>query len=155
MGKVVIKVKRLVPEARMPFRAHPDDKGADLFAISRKTIVYGEHRDVIQYGYGIAIEIPVGYSVFIMPRSSVYKTGMVMCNSIGLIDSGYRGELMSNFYADTESHPYEVSADKPLATAQLVVPECLATEVEFVEVDELSESERGAHGFGSTGNNSK
>ena len=147
-NKVFVKVKRLVPNAKMPLRAHPEDKGADLFAVSKKTIVYGEHRDVLQYGYGIAIELPVGYSALIMPRSSVYKTGMMMCNSIGLIDSGYRGELMSNFYSDGESKPYEVSSDKPIA--QLVIPECLATEVEFVEVDELSETERGTGGFGST-----
>jgi len=153
MAKVIIKVRKLVPEARMPFRAHSDDKGADLYAVSRKTIVYGEHKDVVQYGFGIAIEIPVGYSVLLMPRSSVYKTGMVMCNSVGLIDSGYRGELMANFYVDGESHPYEVPSDKPML--QLVVPECLATEVEFVEVDELSASERGTGGFGSTDGKNK
>ena len=106
-------------------------------------------KDVLCYGTGIALEIPTGYSVMLLPRSSVYKTGMTMCNSIGLIDSGYRGELKMMFYSDSMCLPYEVSSEKPIG--QIVVPECLATEVEFVEVDELSDSDRGTGGFGSTG----
>ena len=155
MSKVIIKVKKLVPEALLPRRAHFDDKGADIFAISRKTVVYGEHRDVVQYGFGIALEFPVGYSVLMLPRSSVYKTGMWLCNSMGLFDSGYRGEYLANFYVDSDCKPYEVSKEKPLPIAQLVVPECLATEVEFVEVDELSPSERGTGGLGSTDGKNK
>ncbi len=149
MGKVVIKVKRLVPEAKLPVRAHFDDKGADVFAVSRSIMMMFEGgTDVLCYGTGLALEIPTGYSVMVLPRSSVYKTGMTMCNSLGLIDSGYRGEVKATFYANPFSHPYEVPSDKPIV--QFVVPECLATDVEFVEVDELSESERGTGGFGST-----
>lgn len=146
-NKVVIKVKRLAPQARMPERAHFGDKGADVFACSKSISCWFDSKDVICYGTGLALEVPVGYSVELRPRSSVYKTGMSLCNSIGTIDAGYRGEVKAMFYADHYSKPYEVG-DK---MAQLVVPECLATEVEFVEVDELQDSERGEGGFGSTG----
>ncbi len=146
-AKVVIKVKRLVPEARMPERAHFDDKGADVYAVSKTTNFLFDNKDVLCYGTGLALEIPSGYSVELRPRSSVFKTGMILCNSIGTIDAGYRGEVKAMFYADHESRPYNVG-DK---IAQLVVPECLATEVEFVEVDELGDSSRGEGGFGSTG----
>lgn len=145
--KVVIKVKRLVPEARVPERAHEGDKGADIFATSKRIVAMTETKDVLCYGTGLALEIPMGYSVELRPRSSVYKTGMSLCNSIGTIDAGYRGEVKAMFYADHCSKPYNVG-DK---IAQLVVPECLATEVEFVEVEELQDSERGDGGFGSTG----
>ena len=145
--KVVIKVKRLVPEARMPERAHEGDKGADVFACSKSLACWFDNKDVICYGTGLALEIPVGYSVELRPRSSVYKTGMSLCNSIGTIDAGYRGEVKAMFYSDSCCKPYDVG-DR---IAQLVVPECLATEVEFVEVDELQDSERGEGGFGSTG----
>jgi len=145
--KVVIKVKRLVPEARMPERAHEGDKGADVFATSKQIVAMTDTKDVLCYGTGLALEIPMGYSVELRPRSSVYKTGMNLCNSIGTIDAGYRGEVKAMFYADHCSKPYNVG-DK---IAQLVVPECLSTEVEFVEVDELATSDRGEGGFGSTG----
>ena len=135
-NKVVIKVKRLAPQARMPERAHFGDKGADVFACSKSISCWFDSKDVICYGTGLALEVPVGYSVELRPRSSVYKTGMSLCNSIGTIDAGYRGEVKAMFYADHYSKPYEVG-DK---MAQLVVPECLATEVEFVEVDELQDS---------------
>lgn len=146
-NKVVVKVKRLSPQARMPERAHFGDKGADVYAVSKNIVMMTDTKDVICYGTGLAFEIPVGYSVELRPRSSVYKTGMSLCNSIGTIDAGYRGEVKAMFYADHCSKPYNVG-DK---IAQLVVPECLATEVEFVEVDELTESVRGDGGFGSTG----
>ena len=146
-AKVVIKVKRLSPNAKMPERAHFGDKGADVYAVSKSLNLLFDNKDVLCYGTGLALEIPVGYSVELRPRSSVYKTGMSLCNSIGTIDAGYRGEVKAMFYADHESHPYEVG-DK---IAQFVVPECLSTEVEFVEADELSDSERGDGGFGSTG----
>lgn len=146
-NKVVIKVRRLVPEARMPERAHEGDKGADVFAVSKRIMAMTETKDVLCYGTGLALEIPMGYSVELRPRSSVYRTGMSLCNSIGTIDAGYRGEVMAMFYADHCSKPYNVG-DR---IAQFVVPECLATEVEFVEAEELQDSERGEGGFGSTG----
>ena len=146
--KVVVKVKRLSQDAKMPERARFGDKGADVVAVSQSVARWFEGgREVVCYGTGLALEIPDGYSVELRPRSSVYKTGMSLCNSIGTIDSGYRGEVKAMFYSDNGCQPYEVG-DK---IAQLVVPECLSTEVEFVEVDELSCSERGDGGFGSTG----
>ena len=142
-----ILVKRLVPEARMPERAHADDKGADVRAVSKSIACMFENKDVLCYGTGLAFAVPSGYSLELRPRSSVYRTGMSLCNSIGTIDAQYRGEVKAMFYADTCCNPYSVG-DR---VAQIVVPECLATEVEFVEVDELPESERGECGFGSTG----
>lgn len=145
---VRILVKRLVPEAKLPERAHPDDKGADVYAVTKSIACMFENgRDVLCYGTGLAFAIPSGYSIELRPRSSVYRTGMVLCNSVGTIDAGYRGEVKAMFYSDPGSKPYSVG-DK---VAQLVVSECPATEVEFVEVDELPSSDRGEGGFGSTG----
>lgn len=145
--KVKILVQRLVPEAKMPERQHDSDKGFDVYAVSKKIACSFENKEVICYGAGLALAIPEGYSIDLRPRSSIYKTGMTLCNSVGTIDAGYRGEVMAMFYSDASCIPYMVSE----RVAQFVVPECLANEVEFVEVEKLPPSDRGEGGFGSTG----
>lgn len=152
--KVTVLVKKLHPEAKLPSRQHADDAGADVTAVTMRIVsIFGGGRfqggrDVLCYGTGLAVAVPSGYWLDLCPRSSVYKTGLVQCNSIGRIDAGYRGEICQMFYADNGCRPYE-AGDR---IGQLIVqPGVSPSDVEFVEVDELpSENDRGG-GFGSTG----
>lgn len=88
-----IKFKKLTPNAVIPTKAHVTDAGLDLVATSR---VFDEHGCVV-YGTGIAVEIPKGYAGLVFPRSSNAKKDLIMSNSVGIIDSGYRGEITAKF----------------------------------------------------------
>ena len=150
--KFVIPFKKLDPNAQAPMRAHsgPDaDAGADCTAVSKSVAkTFGDERHVVKYGTGIAVAIPDGHWIDLRPRSSVYKTGMSLCNSVGTIDASYRGEICAMFYSDDFCKEYD-AGDR---VCQLVVmPDVDPADVEFVEVDELPETERGTGGFGSSG----
>jgi len=137
-----VKIKKLVENAVIPSYAKPGDAAMDLTAISHK-YENGNHI----YGTGLAIEIPNGFVGLIFPRSSNRKTRAYLTNHVGVIDSGYRGEIMITFKnVDlTALEPYKVG-DR---VAQLIImPHPI---VELVEVEELSETERGTGGHGSTG----
>lgn len=136
-----IKIKKLHPDAKMPFRANPTDAGADLVAVNKKATIDGW-----VYGTGLAFEIPKGYCGLLIPRSSCSKMDLRMPNSIGVIDSDYRGEVKVVFAA-SKSNPITYNIGDRVAQL-LIVPIELA---EFTEVNELSETERGLGGFGSTG----
>ena len=139
-----IKFKKLSKNAVMPKRGSEWAAGYDLTATSKK---WNREFSVWEYGTGIAVEIPHGYAGFIFPRSSIYKTGFTLTNSVGLIDCDYRGEIMAKF-ADTylgDVEGYEVG-DRIGQLVILPVPE-----VEYVEVEELSETVRGTGGYGSSG----
>lgn len=146
MSEVVIYVKKLTKTAKLPVRGHVDDAGADVFADSKRFM--DVDNNVVCYGTGLAFAIPSGYWMDLRARSSVYKTGLFLANSVGTIDAGYRGEVMAMFYTNHYKKPYEIG-DK---VAQLIVmPNVSPMDVKFVEVDELpSENDRGG-GFGSTG----
>lgn len=145
-----VKIKRLVEDAVIPTYAHDTDAGLDLVATSYD---YKENIDCHVYGTGLAVEIPEGYVGLIYPRSSNRKTDAYMCNHVGVIDSGYRGEIMISFklrdcniYSIPQLFkPYEVG-DK---VAQLIIMPY--PKVQFIEVNELSDSDRGINGHGSTG----
>ena len=134
-----IKVKKLSKEARLPKRANFGDAGADLYAVSKE--VKGNK---VIYGTGLAFDIPLGYVGIVSPRSSVYKRDLVMSNSIGVIDSGYRGEVKAIF--TRKGKDYNLGE----RIAQLMV---IPVELIDFEEGELSESERGEKGFGSSGKN--
>ena len=138
-----IKFKKLHKDAKLPERAHNTDAGFDVYAIDVKKV--GSKTYV--YDLGFALEIPPGGRVDIRPRSSIYKTGMLLCNSVGTIDEGYRGEIKCIFYhVDDMLKRYKVG-DK---IAQLLFS--TREDVEFEEVEEFSnETDRGDGGFGSTG----
>jgi len=139
-----IPVKLLHSEARLPERAHPGDAGADLFAVEEATIPPGEWRDV---GTGIALAIPEGYAGFVQPRSGLaFKHGIMVVNSPGLIDSGYRGEVRVALY-NSSSRPFVVSKGDRIA--QLVIQR--VEEAGFIATQTLPESRRGEGGFGSSG----
>ena len=137
-----IKIKKLHPNAKMPYRANPNDAGADLVAASLEFKKDGR----IVYGTGLAFEIPKGYVGLLVPRSSCSKMDIQMPNSVGVIDSDYRGEVKVIFRA-TMSNPITYNIGDRVAQL-LIVPIELAT---FTEVGELSDTERGCGGFGSTG----
>jgi dUTP pyrophosphatase len=134
-----VKFKKLHPDAVTPSYAKDGDAGLDLTAISKS------HSDTfVQYGTGIAVEIPSGYVGLIFPRSSVSKLeNFYLKNSVGVIDSGYRGEIMLRFNKSTDSYR---AGDK---VGQLIIMPYPT--VKLQEVDELSDTERGGGGFGSTG----
>ena len=145
-----VKIKRLHPDAKIPRYAKPGDAGMDLYAVSMESTP-----DYIQYDTGLAIEIPEGYVGLLFPRSSNSKKDLLLCNSVGVIDSGYRGSVCARFQRINPHNPFGV--ELPLKTYQLgdavaqlmIIP---YPQVEFEEVDELSTTERGEGGFGSTGN---
>jgi dUTP pyrophosphatase len=134
-----IKIKKLHKDAVIPTKAHATDAGCDLYATSC-------HYDngLIIYGTGIAVEIPEGYVGLVFPRSSIANTHLTLSNSVGVIDSGYRGEVMAKFRKGG-TRGYNVG-DR---IAQLII--LPYPEVVFEEADELSESDRGTGGYGSSG----
>jgi len=139
-----IEVRLLDPRARMPVRAHEGDAGADLVAIEKTVIPPGQRRDV---GTGLAMAIPAGYAGFVQPRSGLaFKHGIMVVNSPGLIDSGYRGEIRVSLY-NSGCDPFVVGVGERIA--QLVVQR--VEEAMFVEVADLPQSGRGNGGFGSSG----
>lgn len=143
-----IRVKRLVQEAVLPKKAHASDAGFDLVAVSCKV-----ENGMYVYGTGLAFEIPEGYVGLIFPRSSIAKKDLILSNSVGVIDSGYRGEVTAKFHQARRM--FEMSSDEFPAyrigdrIGQLVIVKL--PEFDMVEADELSESDRGTGGYGSTG----
>lgn len=144
---MVVKVKRLVPEAVLPKKAHKDDAGYDLVAVSRMV----DDDGAVVYGTGLAFEIPEGCVGLVFPRSSVAMKDMILSNCVGVIDAGYRGEVMAKFkFVDPllkhdEYHWYEIG-DRICQIVFVKLPD-----VQLVESEELGESERGTGGYGSSG----
>lgn len=143
MTSMKIKFKKLTPEAEAPKQGRPGDAGFDL------TAVYVERLDScrVKAHSGIAVEIPEGYEGQLRARSSIHNAEAILSNGIGTIDAGYRGEICAIFYHSGTKLPYD-TGDR---FAQLVIKP--VPRVEYVEAEELSESERGAGGYGSTGKN--
>lgn len=139
-----VKIKKLSKEAVIPRYAKRWDAGMDLVA----TKILSNEIDEIEYGTGLSIEIPEGYVGLIFPRSSIKKYDLFLSNSIGVIDSGYRGEMKFTF---KKSNPGMYGEEYKIGDriGQLII--LPYPQIEFEEVDELSFSERGKDGFGSTG----
>lgn len=137
-----MKFKKLDSKASIPTKAHPTDAGFDLVATS---VSEDLKRNIITYGTGIAVEIPEGHVGYIFPRSSVYKHQVSLANCVGVIDSSYRGEIFLKFRIVQPHISRYTVGDK---IGQLIIQPY--PEIEFEEVDELDESDRGTGGFGST-----
>lgn len=139
-----IRFKILDNSATLPVQAHPGDAGMDLSSIEDATIAPGARRLVHT---GLAVEIPFGFEGQVRPRSGLaLKHGVTVLNTPGTIDAGYRGEIgvvLANF----GDAPFAV--EKGMRIAQLVI--AAVTEVAVEVVGELSQSERGAGGYGSSG----
>ena len=140
---VLVKVKKLVPEAVIPSYSKPGDAGMDL-TITKEI----ENTSFsVSYGFGIAMEIPKSYVGLVFPRSSVRNQDLILSNCVGVIDSGYRGELQATFKKTQglDSIKYKVGE----RGAQIII--LPYPTIYMTEVPELSDTERGDGGFGSTG----
>lgn len=140
-----VRVKKLSNEAVIP--TYGTD-GAACFDLTATSINFVESDDYgyVEYGTGIIMEIPKGYEGVVRPRSSISKTGLIMANAPGTIDSDYRGEIFVRFKWIPNSRHYVVG-DR---IAQMKLQQ--VQHIEFEEVEELTETVRGTGGFGSTGN---
>ena len=149
-----MKIKIKLNNGRVPTKTHATDAGYDLYATSKNYDEYGN----IVYGTSLNIEIPARYVGLIFPRSSVSKKPLALANAVGVIDPGYTGEIIAKFKptpyftsgVDTiddeniDSQEYKIG-DR---VVQLIV---LKTEdIQFEEVKELEETNRGDNGFGSS-----
>jgi len=142
-----IKIKKLNEQAVIPTYAKPGDACCDVTAIGYE---YDLKKELHVYHTGLAFEIPEGYCLKIYPRSSNTETICYLPNSIGILDSGYRGELLVKYkstrdYDKWSPKPYEIW-DRVAQIQVMPYPT-----MEFIVVDELSASERGEGGFGHTG----
>jgi dUTP pyrophosphatase len=142
---ITLPVRRLRPEAALPTRAYEADAGLDLSACERFEVGPGERAVV---STGLAVAIPEGYAGFVQPRSGLAaRHGISVVNSPGLVDAGYRGEVLV-ILLNTDSRETFV-VEPGMRIAQLVVVPVPGVDV--VDVDELPESERGPRGHGSSG----
>jgi dUTP pyrophosphatase len=141
-----VLVVRLDPGLPVPGYARPGDAGADLVSRVDITLAPGGGRAMVPTG--LALAIPEGFAGFVQPRSGLaLRHGVTCLNTPGLIDSGYRDELAVLLVNTDPESPYEVHRGDRIA--QLVIQR--VETADFVEVGELSPSERGLGGFGSTG----
>jgi dUTP pyrophosphatase len=142
---VNLRVRRLDPRAVLPTRAHDDDAGLDLYALDDGSLAPGERASI---STGIALEIPAGHAGLVLPRSGLaLRHGIALVNAPGLIDPGYRGEVRVLLLNTDRAETFQISAGDRIA--QLVI---VRVEVPSVtEDEELSDSKRGAGGFGSSG----
>ena len=146
--KMKVNVKKLDSNAVTPTYAKHGDAGMDLTAVSKE---YDEHGNVC-YGTGLSFEIPNGFVGLLFPRSSNTKKDLILGNSVGVIDSGYRGEVVLKFRPvmplerDIEFGPREYEIGDRIG--QIVIMP--VPQIEFNVVDDLSTSDRGVGGFGST-----
>jgi dUTP pyrophosphatase len=141
---IELPFRRVRPDAVVPRRAYAGDAGVDLAACERVELGPGQ-RAVVPTG--LAVAIPEGYAGFVQPRSGLAaKHGISIVNTPGLVDSGYRGELLVNLVNTDAEEPFVV--EPGMRIAQLVVLE--VPDVDLVEVDELPASERGVRGHGSS-----
>ena len=142
-----VKIKKLHVDAVVPTYAKNGDAAVDLVAVSKGVDRYGN----IVYGTGLCMQIPDGYVGLLYPRSSISRTHLALANSVGVIDSGYRGEIMLKFrningiIVDSQ-HMSPKIGDR--VGQLMIVPR---PKIDFVEVKQLDDSERGSGGFGSTG----
>jgi dUTP pyrophosphatase len=139
-----IKIKKLTEDAVLPSYAHEGDACMDLTAISKIIIDNGDY-GYIEYGTGLAFEVPDNHVMLLFPRSSVSNTGLILANAVGVIDSKYRGEVKARFKWIPNTAQYNVG-DRIVQFMILPYP---ILEIEVV--DELSTTERAAGGFGSSG----
>lgn len=154
-----VKIKKLTEKAVIPFYAKQGDAGMDLTAVSKK---YDENLNTV-YGTGLAFEIPEGYVGMLFPRSSNSKKQLRLTNSVGILDSGYRGEVMFKFRND-KKQTLEGCLQQDLKTGikdineeyeigdrigQIII--LPYPKITFEVVEELSKTERGEGGYGSSG----
>lgn len=143
MTPLSIKFKKLVSHAEAPSYSREGDAAMDLTAVD---MYHDRENEFVEYGTGIAVEIPKGHVGLLFPRSSVSKTSLALANSVGVIDSNYRGEVKLRF-RNVADFPKEYSVGERIGQL-IIVP---YPTIELEEVKELTETNRGEGGFGSSG----
>ena len=141
-NNVKIKFKKVHPHAVVPSYAKKGDAAMDLYAAEFLKDKWGNY----VYLTGVAIEIPPGFVGLLFPRSSVSRTCLSLANSVGVVDSGYRGEIMLKYRHLGDPNQIYKTGDR--VGQLMVIP---YPQIEFIEAKELSTTERGDGGFGSTG----
>ena len=140
-----IKIKKLTSKAKLPEGAYEDSAAWDIVAVSKQVVDKGDF-GYIEYGTGLAMEIPSGHVGKIYARSSISKTGMILANHVGIIDPDYRGEVTFRFKWIKGSKQYQIGDKIGQIRIEQTIP------VTWVESDELSDTERGEGAFGSSDN---
>jgi dUTP pyrophosphatase len=149
---MIVRIKKLNKNAVTPSYANPGDGGMDLTCTEIELDTNGNY----VYKTGLAMEIPKGFVGLLFPRSSNCKKDLMLTNSVGILDSGYRGEIMFKY---KPNYQYFVKKDDAIPgnlyelgdrVGQLII--LPYPEVDWEEVNELSDSIRGWGGYGSTGN---
>ena len=145
-----INFKKLHPKAVLPRKAHKSDYAFDCVAVTEEEIA----PNVWRYGLGLAVQIDdrdkcygERYKIAVYARSSIYKTGMILSNGVGIVDEGYTGEISAVFYHVMPNLPRYKVGDKVCQIAVKGRPDFQC----YSEVDELDNGERGSNGYGSTG----
>lgn len=143
---MIIKIKRFTKKAKIPTQASNGSVGYDMYVDSDKEITVFPH-ETVMIKSGVGMEIPEGYGGFIFPRSGLStKKGLRLSNCVGVIDSDYRGEIGLPIHNDSEFARIIKPYDR---VAQIVIQKC--EDVCFMEVDDLSTTERADGGFGHSG----
>lgn len=138
-------IEVLLSGADAPVYAHPGDAGADLRAAEAVDLAPGQRATV---GTGVAIALPEGYAAFVMPRSGLAaRNGITVVNAPGTVDAGYRGEIRVTLLNTDAAEPFSIRPGDRIA--QLVIQPVVRAQ--FIAVESLPRSHRGAQGFGSTG----
>lgn len=143
-----IQFKKLVEHAAIPSKAYSGDAAYDLTAVDT---AYNPEHGYIEYGTGLALSLPETHVGLLFPRSSLSKKELVLCNHVGVLDSGYRNEIAFRF---KPLKPIQDLADEETyhvgdRIGQLMI--IRKEDIQFEEVEELDDSERGTGGFGSSG----
>jgi dUTP pyrophosphatase len=147
---IKVKIKKIHENAVVPKYAHKGDAGMDLVATSIK-----KKDGYVQYGTGLAMQIPEGCMGLLFPRSSISKVNLSLANAVGVVDSHYRGEVCLRFKKslqvnneDESKSPLEEYSVGDRVGQIIIMP---VPEIDFIESEELSDTDRGTGGFGSTG----
>jgi dUTP pyrophosphatase len=138
---MILKIKKLKENAKLPTYAHPGDVGLDMYAMETVTVQPGED---VRLSHGFALELPEGYGAFVMDKGSISKAGLKTLG--GVFDAGYRGEYNTHLI-NLSKEPYTIEEGDKVSQI-VILPVEIAT---LEEVSELSESARGEGRFGSTG----
>ena len=137
-----VKIRKVDENAVIPFRAHPSDAGMDVTAISMEMT-----EDYVEYDTGLQFQLPEGYAMLIFPRSSNSKKDLLLCNSVGILDAGYTGNLKLRFKLTTEGYTEKIYNPGDKVGQIMIIP---YPEINFIKTEVFNETERGNGGFGST-----
>lgn len=138
-----INIKKTHPDAVIPKYAKSGDAGMDLVAVGKiETELY------VEYDLGLAFEIPEGFAGLIFPRSSLSKYHLSLANHVGIVDSGFRGNVTARFKKTLDRPHVNLYNVGDKVCQIMIIPH---PKIEFTEVEELSDTERGSGGYGSSG----